>query len=329
MLPETEYHEICICDASGQKGPRTIMKLNLASKFLIAALCGCAYTPAFAGYVYVVEARVSGGAQNSLFTLSGLAISSGKSTAAPLAGWTGGALTGTGSYYAGDTTPVKYGDWSFTPGVGKGGYYDVYGTWQNVTAAQNMPPAWTIHNAGADATASPSQVTGGNAWNLLASGLQFNQGTAYTTRLATLGSNTAGKRASFDSVAWAASTPSAVSYTGPANGATDVAVTGTSLSWTAGSKDSFFDVWFGTTSGSLTEIAAGLSVTTLSLSLDSQNLQGGTQYFWRVDAGNVDINTAGTESGFTTVVVPEPSTALLSLLGGLGLAAWITRRRTT
>jgi hypothetical protein len=277
------------------------MKPNFTSKLLITALCSLAYASAFAGYVNVVECRVTGGAQNSLFTMNGPAASSGESTAAPLAGWTGGALTVGGSYYAGDSTPVKWGDWAFTPGAGKGGYYDVYATWSAVTAAQNMPPLWTIHNAGADATASPSQVTGGNAWNLLASGLQFNVGTTYKTRLAT-----------------------------PGNGVTGIALTGAGndLSWTAGSKDSFFDVYFGTSSGSLTKVGADLSVTTLSFDPDSLGLLGGTQYFWRVDAKNVDIITPGTEFAFTTLAVPEPSTAVLSLLGGLGLLAWNSRRRT-
>jgi hypothetical protein len=285
---------------------------------------------ALAGYVKVVEARIAGGAINSPnFTMSGLATSTGKSTAAPLPGWTGGALTGTGNYYAGDSTPVKWGDWSFTPGIGYGGYYDVYATWVNVTAAQNMPPIWTVNNAGSAVVVSPSQTTGGNAWNLLGAGLKFNAGTAYSARLATPGTGATGKRASFDSVAWAASTPGAVTYTSVLpDGATGVALTGAGndLTWTAGSSDSFFDVWFGTTSGSLTKAATipeGSPATFDPETLGPLSL--GTQYFWRIDAGNVDVVTPGAEYDFTTLV-PEPSTALLGVLGGLGLM-WIIRRR--
>lgn len=300
----------------------------MKSKLLIAVLCGFACAPAVAGYVNVVECRVSGGAQNSLFTLSGLATSTGKSTAAPLAGWTGGTLTGTGNYYAGDSTPVKFGEWSFTPAAGYGGYYDVYATWVNVTAAQNMPPIWTVNNAGTAVTASPSQTTGGNAWNLLGSGLLFNAGTTYTTRLATPGTGATGKRASFDSVAWAASTPGAVVNGGPADGAINVPLTGAGndLSWTAGSFDSFFDIFVELDLGSPIRVASDLPGTTLSFDPDSLNLLPGTTYYWSVTAKNVDVTTPGPVWSFTTV--PEPSTFGLGLLGGLGMAAWIARRRT-
>jgi len=61
------------------------MKSKVISKLLIAALCGLAYTPAFAFYVNVLECRVTGGAQNlPNFTMNGPAVSSGKSTAGPL-----------------------------------------------------------------------------------------------------------------------------------------------------------------------------------------------------------------------------------------------------
>jgi hypothetical protein len=87
-------------------------------------------------------------------------------------------------------------------------------------------------------------------------------------------------------------------------------------------------VFFGTASGSLTKVGSDLPGTTLSFDPDSLSLQGGTQYFWRVDAKNVEVTITGTESGFTTVAIPEPSTAVLSILGGLGMTAWISRRRT-
>jgi hypothetical protein len=124
-----------------------------------------------------------------------------------------------------------------------------------------------------------------------------------------------------------AATPTAVANGGPANGATDIALTGAGndLSWTAGQYNSKFDVWFGPTSGSLTEVATGITAT--SFDPDSLGLLGGTTYYWRVDADNVDVTTPGTQFGFTTVAVPEPSTAALSILGALGLAAWNRGRR--
>lgn len=305
--------------------------MRIKALLVTAALVSSFAFESLAFYVNVLEARVSGGAQNlPNFTLSGIAISSGKSTAAPLAGWTGGVLTGTGNYYAGDTTPVKWGDWSFTPGTGYGGYYDVYATWVNVTVAQNMPPIWTVNNAGAAVVVSPAQTSGGNAWNLLGAGLKFNAGTAYSARLATPGTGASGKRASFDSVAWAASAPAAVTYNAILpDDATDIALTGTGndLSWTAGSCNSFFDVWFGTTSGALTKVATLAEGTTTWDPESWGALSQGTTYYWKIDAGNVDRLANGTEYSFTTLLVPEPSTALLGLLGGLGLM-WITRRRT-
>lgn len=293
----------------------------------IVTIMAIASAPAFAFYVNVVEARVSGGGTNPLFTVNGLAASSGKSTAGPLAGWTGGGLTGTGNFYSSDATPVKSGTWSFTPGTT--GYYDVYATWVSVTAAQNMPPTWTINYSGGSSTAAPSQLTGGNAWNLVASGKQFDAGVAKTAVLATPGTGTTGKRASYDSVAWAASEAGAVTNTGPANGATGIVLTGAGndLTWTAGALDGYFNVWFGTVSGSLTQVGTNLSAGTLTFDPDSLSLAGSTQYFWRVDAGNVDRITPGAEWSFTTVVVPEPSSVLAFATGFIGLFGIIRRKR--
>ena len=309
------------------------MKYNTTSKFVVAALCSLAYAQAFAGYVNVVESRLPGGTQNPLYTQNGPGPTSAESTATPLPGWLGGTLTtGGGSYYAGQTTPAKYGDWSFTPGTGYGGYYDVYATWAVNTYATNVPnPIWTVHSVWPDLVISLySQTNGGNSWNLLGLNVRYNDNTTYTTHLETIPDGQTGKRTYFDSVAWAASTPWApVNYsTGINNGATDVVLTGSGneLRWAPGAGDSFFNLYLGTSSGSLTKIADKLSEATLTFDLDSQNLQAGTQYFWRVDGGNVDMTTPGIEWSFTTI--PEPSTAVLSLLGGLGLAGWISRRRT-
>jgi len=291
----------------------------------ILSIVALASAPAFAFYVNVVECRVAGGGQNPLYTQSGPAVSSGKSTAAPLAGWTGGTLSGTGNYYAGDTTPVKWGEWAFTPTTT--GYYNVYGTWVNVTAAQNMPPTWTVRSADADVTASPSQTSGGNAWNLLATGKKFIAGTTYKTKLATPGTNTAGKRASFDSVAWAASAPTAVTNTAPGNGATDIPLTGAGndLTWTAGSFNSFFDVFCDVNPTPTTKVGADLAGTVTSFDPDSLPLLSSTTYYWKVVAKNVDRSADGAIWSFKTV--PEPGSMLALGTGLIGLFGFIRRRR--
>jgi hypothetical protein len=128
-----------------------------------------------------------------------------------------------------------------------------------------------------------------------------------------------------------AATPDAATYE-LANHATGLGtasgdrVTGVALTWAPGQYNSLYNVWLGTLADSLTEIGAGLGATTLDL--DNQDLQGSTQYFYRVDPVNVDVTTTGTVFDFTTVAVPEPSTALLGLLGGLGIMVWFSRRCT-
>jgi hypothetical protein len=174
---------------------------------------------------------------------------------------------------------------------------------------------------------------------------QLNSGTAYHVGIyagyktpyvgGVTAADPSANRVAIGGFRFMAATPTVVTYGGPANHATGIGtaagsiVTGASLSWTAGSYNSLFDVYLGTSAGSLTEIGTHLSASTLSFNLDSQNLQGNTQYFWRVDAENIDAPIAtGTVLDFTTVPVPEPSTVVLSLLGGLGLAVWNSRRRT-
>lgn len=138
--------------------------------------------PAFANYTNIIQARIAGGAQNPLFTVSGLATTSIKSTApAPPLG-TGTLLVGTGCYYAGQVTPAKYGEWSFTVPAGQGGYYKVYGTWGTNSYAASVPsPTWLVDSAGADVSLAISQTAGQNAWNLLtATDVQLLEGATYT-----------------------------------------------------------------------------------------------------------------------------------------------------
>ncbi len=193
-------------------GPCAMLALACCLAFLSSA-------PVGAGPTVIIESRVADGTQNPLYTQSGPAVTSVKSTAA--------GLSGTGSYYAGDTTPAKWGEWSFTPAVG--GFYDVHVTWGN-NSYQPPTPTWTVNNAGSAVTVGLDQTsTNGNAWVLAAANKQFNSGTAYATRLTTAATGLSGKRTYFDSVRWTwkyPNTPTGLT-------ATVVSISQVNLSWTA------------------------------------------------------------------------------------------------
>ncbi len=124
-------------------------------------------------------------------------------------------------------------------------------------------------------------------------------------------------------------TPDVVTYTGPANGATgNVAdFLDTGLSWDAGEYNSFYEVWFGETSGSLTRMATILADT--SFDLDGL-IQPGRTYYYRVDSGNVDHITRGTEYSFSTngeAAVPEMSTLASAAIGLVSVFGFIRRKQ--
>jgi hypothetical protein len=322
------------------------MKHATIIKSLIAAACCLAYTPAFATFTYIVEGG-PGGQNSSSYTDASFAGSTGTDTA-PGCTATGTRYSGTGTYFG----PARYAQATFTPATS--GFFQIDLSWPS-TAGQTHTAVNLYTGAATGGAADIWGNTGGpqgvlatgtmdmyyravSVWNTFTTA-QLNSGTAYHVGIyggyktpyagGVTPADASANRVAIGGFRFMAATPTLGAYGGPANGATDIALTGTSLSWAAGNSDSFFDVWFGTSAGSLSEIGTGLSASTLSMSLDSQNLQGGTQYFWRVDAGNVDAPRAtGTVFDFTTVMVPEPSTAVLSLLGGLGLAVWNSRRRT-
>ena len=323
------------------------MKYSPISKLLIAALCSLAYVSTFAATTYIVESG-AGGQNSTSYTESGFAASG---TGVGLAGCTAttSRYSGTGTYFG----PSRYAQFSYAPTTT--GFYEIDLAW--VSTAGQIGTAVNLYTGAATGgatdrwgnTGGPVGVitsgtmnmyyTGVGAWNQFTTA-QLTSGTTYKVGIyggyktpyagGVTPADPSANRVTAGAVRFIAATPIAAANTGPANGATDIPLTGAGndLSWTAGNYTSFFDVFFGTTSGSLTKVGSDLLGTTLSFDPDSLNLQEGTQYFWRVDAKNVDVTTTGTEFGFTTAAIPEPSTAVLSILGGLGLAAWISRRRT-
>ena len=309
-------------------------------------------SPLFAAFTFIVEGG-PGGQNSSSYYDTGFAASTGTDTAAGCTA-TGTRYSGTGTYFG----PSRYAQASYTPTMS--GYYEVDLSWPStagqISTAVNLYTG-SATGGGADRwgnTGSPAGVLVSGTMNMYYVNVstwvpfttyQLNSGTTYKVGIyggyktpyagGVTPADANANRVAIGGFRFMAATPVGVSYSGPANHATGIGtaagnqVTGVSLGWAAGNYDSFYNVWFGTSAGSLTEIGTGLGAATLSLNLDSQNLQGGTEYFWRVDAGNVDAPLAtGTVFDFTTVMVPEPSTATLSLLGGLGLAVWNSRRRT-
>jgi hypothetical protein len=292
----------------------------------VLALLACA-TASQAAYSVIIESRLgtavtSGGTQNPLFTYSGLATTTVKSTAPGIVG-KGAPSTSTahtGNYYAGDTAPAKWGEWAYNPLAGKGGYYNVYATWAtNSFAAGVAAPTWTVNNAGAAVSTALSQATGANAWNQIGSGLLFNAGTTYKTRLTTAATGLSGKRTYFDSVKWEALDPTAASgLIANLNGTT------ANLSWTSGQYNYAVDLYVNDGTG-YTKVASGLDGTVTSYALGS--LTAGTTYTWQVHSWNAGTEVTSAEGTFQTQsAVPEPGT-IVAALSLLSPAAIMFRRK--
>ncbi|MDM8004960.1 MAG: hypothetical protein QUV05_02245 [Phycisphaerae bacterium] len=213
---------------------------------------------------------------------------------------------------------VRYGTYSID--LPTAGWYDVFTTFGATTSAKpDVKHVVTDKNGSTDYFVDQT-VAGGlvNTWVSLGTHA-FNANDAANTKVKLTNDNqsTSGSLY-FGALKFEASLPGAAMLTGPANGATDVALD-VDLTWSGGSFTSFFDVFFSVDPDPAvfaTDLAGGTS------SLDLGTLAENTTYYWKVRAKNVDQTADSEIYSFTTL--PEPAAVVLLALSSVLL---VPRRR--
>ncbi len=116
----------------------------------------------------------------------------------------------------------------------------------------------------------------------------------------------------------------------PADAATDLPISGNTLSWTNGAGANQVEVWFGET-GSLTQVYDGSPITSLSLA-PYEPLTYNTTYLWKVVGKNDTCSVSGDTWSFTTMQDPnlvtvfdEPFDNLncWTAIGPMGTTNWL------
>lgn len=101
---------------------------------------------------------------------------------------------------------------------------------------------------------------------------------------------------------WFDARPTTVSTPTPSTGSTDVILSFPSLTWVTGGNTSTYNLYFGLTSGALSEVGSGFAPVTYGMPV----LTYTKTYYWRSDAANDFGVTAGTEWSFTTMRLKPP-----------------------
>jgi len=288
----------------------------------ILAVVALASAPAFAAVKYI------NGTTTANAVAVGVAQTDGQWTAGSAFpdGWSASSAVSSVRY---NTSPYNRTYAAYNSTSGQAGYAEIQvslaiGYW-TIAATQSG----TSLGTGAKAVSSLAGWVGlpatttmfstGNAWNTMGT----YKTTVATPKIRFDENGTTTNRWYLDQLRFTSATPTKVTNVAPANGATGVALTGTSLTWIAGSYNSFFDVFCDTNANPTTLVGSNLVEGTTSQLLSP--LASSTTYYWKVVAKNVDNSAAGDIWSFTTV--PEPGSLLALGTGLLGLFGFIRRRR--
>jgi hypothetical protein len=111
--------------------------------------------------------------------------------------------------------------------------------------------------------------------------------------------------------------PTKATSPSPLNAADDVTLDQATISWTDGGGADTFNVYYGTSSGSLSLVSSTQAGTSFSLTTYLPYTYSVTRY-WRIDSTNSYGTTTGDEWSFTTIVFDQPQVSYRLISGGSG-----------